>query len=462
MELDPIKIFFGLKARKWLILLCALLMAALGALASYKLPKVYEARSVVQVDSDQKNALTGRLENTVRVGEFLGQQAAIAQSRTVALVVIDRLIEEGFFSMVDFEDTWRKRTGGETIAGNDARLWAADQILASLTVKGDALASSLTFTFVSSDPSQSAKLSNAFSSAYMVTVLNQRQRRATRNAQKFSDETFNLARDVEAAKQELSDFRAESGIVGVNTARLEAAEVELAALTNRLGDARADVSEAQSLLREANDLTIDSLLNLPLGEGNLPGRQAQVRLGSVAIQLARLSERFGPSYPDLIELQREKRKLENNILDSIRNRFAYAKRRLRELEVATGEQKQVVLSLQERKQTFDDLEKTVDSRRDTFDLVSARSLQESLQSRIDAVDVLLLARAVPDSAPTLPPLHVLVILGLVLGTGFGVVTAFLLELITQKIRLKKTVETILNVPVLSELELDSGVSRGYF
>jgi len=220
MELDPIKIFHGLKARKGLILFAALGFAALAALFAVKSTKMYQASAIVQVDSDQKNTLTGRLETTVRVGEFLGQQAAIAQSRTVALVVIDQLVEEGFFSMGDFEETWRKRTGGETIAGNDARLWAADQILSRLTVTGDALASSLRFTFISDDPSHSAKLANTFANSYMLTVLNQRQRRSARNAQKFSDETFNLAQDVEEAKQQLSDYRAESGIIGLGAARL--------------------------------------------------------------------------------------------------------------------------------------------------------------------------------------------------------------------------------------------------
>ncbi len=454
MELDPVKIFYGLKARKFLILFMGLGFAAIAAVLSLKLPKSYEARAIVQVDSVQKNTLTGRIEHSARVAEFLGQQAAIAQSRTVALVVIDQLVEEGFFSMTDFEATWRERTGGETIAGNDARLWAADQILSRLTVTGDALASSLNFSFVSNDPSHSAKLANAFANGYMLTVLSQRQRRSARNARKFSDETTALAADVKDAKQALSDYRAESGIVGLGEARLEAAEVELSALTSRLGDARADFSEAQSMWRQVQGLTPEDLLNLPLPQENLPGRQAQVRLGAIMIQLNRVIQRYGENYPDYFELSREKENLEASIMESVKNRFEFAKRRLRELEEATEEHKLVVLELQERKQTFDDLEQNVDSRRGTFELINARSLQESLQSRIDVVEVLLLSRAVPANKPTLPAMPILVFVGAIMGLGLGLVIAFIVELMGRKVRVASTVQKILQVPVLAELPMD--------
>jgi len=453
MELDPIKILLGFKARKFTILAMVVIFSGLAAIASWKLPKQYESEAMVQVDSIQKNNLTGRIETSVRVSEFLGQQAAVAQSRTVALVVFDQLVEENFISMADFENNWREKTGGETVPGSDARLWAADQLLSRLTVTGNALASSLMFNFVSSDPSQSAKLANAFANGYMLTVLNQRQRRSARNAQKFSDETHALAQDLETAKQRLSDYRSESGIVGLGLQRLESAEVELSTLTARLADARADYAEAQTLLRQARNLDANDLLNLPMPTSNLPGRQAQVRLGAILIQLNRLRERFGDNYPDTIELLREKRNLENNIMDSIVNRHAYAGQRLNELADAVAIQKEKVLTLQESKQTFSDLESAVDSSKGTYDLVTARSLQESLQSRIDVVDVLLLSRAVPSNEPTLPPMHILVFIGAVFGFGVGLVITFVLEMMANKIRTRKTVHAILNVPVLAEMPM---------
>ena len=424
-------------------------MAAAGIL----LPKEYEATATVQVNSILKNTLTGRIETNVRVSEFLGQQAALAQSRTVALVVFDQLLSEGYISMDDFRERWREETGGETIAGNDARLWAADQLLARLNVSGDALASSLIIRFASHDPGQAAKIANAFANGYMLTVLDQKQRRSARNAEKFSAETQILARDVETARQRLSEYRTQSGIVGLGLQRLESAEVELSTLTNRLGDARADFSEAQSLLRQAQRLDGDGLLNLPLTSENLPGRQAQLRLGSVLIQLNRLRERYDDQYPDMIELMREKSNLQTNIMQSIENRFSYAQKRVEELESAVSRQKEKVLVLQESKQTFEDLEKAVESSRDTYDLVAARSLQESLQSRIDVVDVVLLSRAIPANQPTMPALPVLMLMGSFIGGIIGCMMATLLEVVENRVRTRKTVQTILNVPVLAELPI---------
>jgi len=455
MDLDPVKLVAGLKARKLLILGCTFAFAALAGLAGKVMPKSYESHATVQVNSLQRDTLTGRVEVSYRVSEFLGQQAAIAQSRTVALVVIDRLIEEGYLSMEDFTTAWREATTGEAIAGNDARLWAADQLLLSLTVTGNALASSLVFSFESRDPAQASKIANSFANSYMETVLDQRQRQAARNAQEFSDETFSIAKDVERAQDELSAYRVEAGIVGSSLERLEAAEILMEAITARLGDARADLREAETFLSEARRVGRDGILNLPLETENLPGRQAQVRLGAVQIQLNRIAERFGENYPDFQELNRERIALERNIMKSISNRALFAKRRVDELENELAQQTGTVLALQERKQTFDDLQKTVESRRGAYDLVTARSLQESLQSRINAVDVLMLSRAVPSPVPTLPGLPILVIVGAVLGFGFGIVLAVIVELMQQRVRLGQTVGKSLNAPVLGELTIPS-------
>jgi len=452
MEIDPIKLLAGLNARKLIILLLTGMVAVATFFGSQHLPRNYESRAIVQVSSIQRDTLTGRIETNIQVSDFLGQQAAIAKSRTVALVVLDLLLSEGYLSMSDFIGRWREETGGEAVPGNDARLWAADQLLFNLTVQGDARGSSLIFTFTSRDAGQAAKLANTFANAYMQVVLDQRQRRASRAADKFTDETFTISEQVESAADELTAYRTESGIIGLGTERLEAAEVEYASLTGRVGNARADFSEASSRLQQARKLGTAELLNLPLATENLPGRQAQVRLGALLIQLNRVAERFGPNYPDYQELLREKRSLEQSIMESIENRLAFTRRRLEELSAAAERQKKLVLDLQKQKQKFDQLQNTLQARRNALDLVSVRSLQESLQSRLDVIDVMLLSRAVPATEPSLPPIPLLVIVGTILGLGGSVFLVLIIELIEARVRVGRSLEKALKAPLLGEFD----------
>ncbi|MEL7486134.1 MAG: hypothetical protein AAGJ87_02835 [Pseudomonadota bacterium] len=440
-------------ARKLMVLWAVLTCGAIAASAGLALPKKFEATSLVQVDSIQRNTLTGLVEPRVRVAEFLGQQAAIAGSRTVAVQVIDALTRRGVLSFADYETQWRRETGGELVPGNDARLWAADQLLNSLNVKASAIESTLAITFRSDDPAQAARISNAFSNAYMSTVIEQRKRRARRNAENFSDERRSLEVGLEDAQSELTDFREDSGIVALGVQRLEAAEVELASLTTRLAEARADKAEAASLLNQAAKLGESGLLTIPLPGDILYARQAQARLGAVMAQMSRIAERYGPQYPDYLEAANEKATLERNIMNAIANRAEYHARRAASLEVAVKQQKRDVVKLQETKQAYDVLEKRVEASRATYDLVATRSLEESLQSRVDNVSTFLLARAVPPANPATPPLALIVLLGIVAGGVLGAATALALEVQEGKIRSAGAVAHILRSPVLAEARL---------
>jgi uncharacterized protein involved in exopolysaccharide biosynthesis len=455
-------LFSVLNARKLLMAVAVAVAALIALLAGVVAPKQYKSTAKVQVDSLQQNLLTGYFEPRVRVSEFLGQQAAVAGSRTVALQVYDQLLSDGYFLQSDFEKEWRAKTRGELVAGNDARLWAADQLLKKLSLEVDALESTLSLSFLSDDPAQSARVANAFANFYMHTVMNQRQRRAARNAAKFSDETSSLEEGLEVAQRELTAFRKQSGIVGLGAQRLESIEVELASVTIRLAEARADLSEADSLLRQAQASGGRELLTLPLPEDAQSGRQAQARLGGVLVQLQRLSERYGEKYPNFIEATNEKRALERTIMKAVEDRAEFAARRVSALEETTAQQKEIVVDLQETKQQYDVLEKRVQANRDTYDLVTARSLQESLQSRVDTVDVLLLARAVPSERPITPPLAVIILIGVFAGLAIGSAAAVAVELVEGRVRTKNVIAHLLRAPVIAELSLPAPAEKGGF
>ena len=439
-------------ARKFLIAWAVLVSACVAVAAGLIIPKEYEATAKVQVDSVQKNLVTGLFEPRVRVSEFLGQQAAVAGSRTVALQVIDTLTAEGYFAMSDFEAQWRRKTGGELVPGNDARLWAADELIRKLTVRADALESTIQLTFRSENPSQSARIANAFANAYMQIILDQRQRRSARNAANFDEETLSLERDLDLAQRELTDFREESGIVGIGAERVQAAEVELASLTARLAEAQGDLSEARSLLRQAQSSGASALLTLPLPDDAQTGRQAQSRLGAVLLQVRRLAERYGERYPDYIEAVNEKTALQRTILSAIEDRTTYAQNRVFALEASLNEKKQDVVELQKIKQQYDVLEQKVTASRETYDLVATRSLQESLQSRVDFVELLLLSRAVPATRPSTPPLFVIVLIGIFAGGALGAAAAVALELLEGRIRRAQALAHILKAPIVATLD----------
>lgn len=427
-------LFTVLKLRRLIVLWATLVGAGVGIALAIALPTKYFSVAKVQVDSIQRNSLTGLVEPRLRVAEYLGQQVAVASSRTVALEVIDRLTEEGAIVLSDFEERWRKETGGELVPGNDARDWAADEILKDLTVAASDIGSTIELGFRADEPAQAARVANAFASAYMATVLDQKQRRFSRKAENFSEETQALAQDVADAQSDLARYRERSGILPMGLQRAEAAEMELEAIAARLAQARADDAEAQSLLKQAEATPRAELVNFPVPIDALPGRQAQARLGEVASIYARLAGRYGATHPDFVEAAKEKAALEENILQSIRDRADYSARRVAALEAEAAGKKTIVSNLQNTREGYDLLEKRVAASQEAYNLVTTRSLQESLQSRVDTIDVFLLARATPPADPATPPVWAIILIGLVAGAAIGVSVAVFVELYEGRVR----------------------------
>lgn len=445
-------LFTVLKMRRLVVLWVTLVGICVGTALAFILPTEYLSTAKVQVDSIQRNSLTGLAEPRMRVAEYLGQQAAVASSRTVALEVINRLSEEGFIVLSDFEERWRRETGGELIAGNDLRLWAADELLRDLVVTANDMGSTIELGYKSDDPAQAARIANAFASAYMSTVLDQKQRRFARKAENFSDETQALAQNVAAAQSDLARYRETSGILPMGEQRQEAAEIELTALTERLAQARADNAEAQSLVRQADATPRSELINFPLPYDALPGRLAQDRLGPVSAALARIAERFGEKYPDYIETANEKAALEENILQSIRDRASYAASRVEAIEKQAADLKAVVTGMQKTRENYDLLEEKVRASQETYTLVTTRSLQESLQSRVDTIDVFLLSRATPPADPATPPAWVIVLFGAVAGLAIGASSAIFVELLEARIRGADIVRRSLRTQIVCEID----------
>ncbi len=429
-----IELFAVLKFRRAILIWSLIVGASVAATLAALLPTRYVSSSMVQVDSIQRNAITGLVEPRVKVAEFLGQQAAVAASRTVALQVIEDLTAEGFLVLSDYEERWRKESGGELVAGNDLSLWAADQLLKDLSVTATDLGSTLELSYASGEPAQAARIANAFAAAYMSTVLDQKQRRFAAKAASFSDETKALAKDIEIAQGDVADFREQSGVLPLGSQKVEAAEVEFAALTQRLAGARADDAEAQSLLRQADATPRALLANFPLPQDALAALQAQARLAAVIASLGRIEERYGPKYPDFIEATNERAALEASILQSVRDRALYSSRRVAALDDEARGMKAKLSGMQKTREAYDVLQDKVATSQETFNLVTTRSLQEALQSRVDTIDVFLLARATPPARPATPHPLLITLLGLIAGAAVGATTAVAAELLEGRVR----------------------------
>lgn len=442
-----------LRYRPIIIIWAFVVATGVASLVGTLLPEKYESVAVVQVDSIRRNDLTGRFEPRVKVGEFLGQQAALAGSRTVALAVIDDLTVTGDLQLSDFEQQWRNQTGGEVVAGNDLRLWAADRLISNMTIKANALESTLAISYRAPDPSEAARIANGFANAYIDTVLRERQTRFARTANDLSQETKALADEVSMAQRKLADYRNESGILPIGSERVEAAELEYAAVAERLAEARADYAEARSLLDLARSAPRNQIVSLPIPTFDQSILQAQARLGQAIARLNTIFDQYGVNYPGYDQALKDKQDLEDAVVAAIRDRASYARQRVTSLETDAEQLRRAVSNVQSTRDAYQLLENRLTASQETFNLVSTRSLQESLQSRVDPIQVVLLARAVPRTRPATPPLWMVTALGAIFGLGMGVTAAVAFELFEGRIRSEVAISHLLRTKTLGVVSM---------
>src|SRR5690606_10431439 len=144
-----------------------------------------------------------------------------------------------------------------------------------------------------------------------------------------------------------------------------------------------------------------------------------------------------------IETAREKAALEANLLQSIRDRADYAARRVDALETQAAQMKAIVTAMQKTRETYDLLEDRVETSQETYNLVTARSMQESRQSRVATRDVFLLSRATPPADPAPPPLWAIAFVGAFAGAAIGASFAVFIELMEGRIRSVEMVQRTL-------------------
>ena len=115
--------------------------------------------------------------------------------------------------------------------------------------------------------------------------------------------------------------------------------------------------------------------------------------------------------------------------------------------------------MQAQRERYDLLENKLNASQDTFNLVATRTLEESLQSRVDTFDVLLLARATPPAKPATPPDWAVAALGALAGLFLGLACAVLLELHEGRLRAAQSLRRMFRTGNIGEVPAAARFAR---
>lgn len=438
-----------LRARWWVILGVFSVVVLAALVVSLVLPKSYTATTSLVVDAKSTDPLLGAMLPPQAAQSYLATQVDIISSDRVAQRVVS-LTRMDQVPLI--QDQWREATDGQ----GDIRVWLGELLLKRLVVKPSRDSSVVSISYAGTDPQFSAAIANAFAQAYIETSLELKVEPARQYAQWFNDRTKGLRDDLEAAQRKLSEYEQRNGIIA-GDGRFDVENARLAELNSQLvmvQGQRADSRSRQSQSGAAESLP--EVMASPL----ISGLKADV--ARLEAQQGQLRGRLGSNHPEVAKVDAEIASLKQRVATEVQRvasslgtstRISAA--REAEIAAAVEEQKARVLELKAHRDQIAVLQRDVENAQRSYDLVTQRLAQTSLESQTQQTNIAVLTPAAPPLTHSSPRVLLNVALAAFLGLLLGIGVSLLLELVDQRVRGEDDLNQLPGVPVLGVISSSS-------
>lgn len=428
------------------VVLVALLATVLSAfLLNSILPRQYTASTAVVIDVKSPDPIAGLVLPGLISPAYMATQVDIISSDRVAQRVV------GLLRMDDdpeIQQRWQEATQGK---GNIVA-WQAARLQKKLSVKPSRESNVINISFVGTDPTVTADVTNAFAQAYIDVNLELKVEPARQNATWFESQTRQARDKLEAAQQAFSSQQQKSGVIAVEE-RLDYETAKLSELSTQLTAAQGLTSDSHSKRVSAGDAgTLTDVMQSPLVNS------LKTEIAKLESKLDESNVNLGKNHPQTQRAESElaslRGKLDSEtrkIVRSIDTSYQVSKQKEKELREAIETQKSRVLSLNRQRDEISVLKRDVESAQRAFEGVSQRSAQTRLESLSVQTNAVVLNPATEPATPSSPKTTLNILASIVAGLILGVGLALLLELRNRRVRSPEDLANAIGLPVLASI-----------
>lgn len=443
-----------LKARVRTVALVTALTLAAAGIASVAVPKTYTASTSLILNYKGANHVTGNgTPALVSSGYFLtyvATQIDIIKSPTLALRVVKRL-------NLTSAPEYRAKYASEATADRSAHglsEWIANKLLGKIDIKPSHDSSVITLSFSAPDRAVAAATANAFADEYRNMSIEIEAKPAMMAAGYLYTQLEGARRAMEASLSAMALFQEETGIVSQESST----DVE----TARLSELSTQLVGVQSQLMEAQSKTIQvthgSAAETPDIANNALIQSLKSDLSKAQTKLSSVTEIVTPEHPNAAAAKAEVVAISDELARqtllmkaSLSANTAILAKREAVLRGALAQQRQKVLSLNQKRTQLTLMAKEVDNRTRIYDALSQRLAQTSIQSQAHQPDVAILSPATAPLLPSNPRKLVVLAVGGLAGLLVGACGAFLQEFFDRRIRSTDDLIRITCTPIIVEL-----------
>ena len=469
-----------LKRRKWSIILVTFLSLVLGVYYLSKATPIYQASAKIQADPVQPNASAQDqyIMNSM-VFLFYETQYEIIQSRKVAETVVDKLdlvnkykveleelkAEGGNKGLLDplkafikgfIADEEEQKSGPVELTDNQLRTMLAQAIQAGLSVSGGTQSQIINISYQSEDPLLAAEIVNAISESYIEFGLEARLSQIKDTAEWLSEQLEELRVTLQESEDKLRNFRLSQNLMDteqqqrIANTQLQTLNTELVRAQTQLSEAQEIYSQVQQLEREGGDYRALG----PVLQSNTI-RDLVREESTLSRKVQELSERYGEKHPKMIAARSDLASAQANldrealkIVENIRKEYRLAQvqeKNIRDLITQTTTDLQ---SYQGDSFELTRLEREVENNRRVYESFLGKLMEADVSGDYDASNIRIIDNATIPEYPVKPRGALIIAASLVFGAFFGVVFAFVRELMGNVFRTPDQLEQELSLPSL--------------
>ncbi|MFQ5890499.1 MAG: GumC family protein [Gemmatimonadota bacterium] len=445
--------------RRWVVYTSLIVVVSTVALGSLLKRPVYTATVRLQIERSNPKVLPfqeilGSVPDARN--DFYQTQYGLIQSRRVAGEVITGL---ELHRLREFEVSVPRNPRNGVSSAEIALAERIDLFLEKLGVKPVRNSRLVDVSFSSYDPVLAARVANQVAETYIAFNTKVQYNTTARATTSLAHQIANLQEQIDAREKELQAYAREHGII-------ELGEKQNIALKNlndisdahtRARAARIEKEARYAALRQADPGDLPEVLESQLI------RELAAKSAELARRHAQLSEKYGPDWPEMIQLRREmeasrerleveRRAIYEQVLGAAQSAFRAARNEELQLEKALEAQKEFTQELSLKEIRYNNLKAEIANKRATIEALLKRQAETSSSAELDdevaASNVRIVDPAEVPTHKSSPKILLNIALGLITGLALGVGLAFFFEYLDKSVKSPEEILHVTGVPAI--------------
>jgi chain length determinant protein EpsF len=445
--MTPQQFLLILKARYKLALLIFALTVAITVGVSLSMARQYTASAALVVDVKSPDPVTGLMLQGMMAPGYMSTQIDIINSDRVAKAVVKLLhLDES----PAIRQQWLQDTKG-SVANTQLSDWLAHLLSQKLDVKPARDSNVITINYTGTDPVFAAAVANAFSQAYIDVNLDLRLAPARQYAAFFETQAKTARDKLEEAQKVMSTYQQVNGITTADE-RMDYETARLNETSSQLTVVQGQTTDSQSKRMNERADTMSEVMTSPLING------IKADIARMESKLADSNITLGKNHPQTLrsesELAAMKAQLASEtqkITNAIETTYQVGKQRERQLQGTLAGQKSRVLLLNKQRDELNVMRRDIESAQRTFELLSQRASQATIESRANQTNISVLNPAVAPQDASKPRVLLNTLVAIILGVLLGLTAALVMELTHRRIRSVEDLLEALDIPSLGSV-----------